>query len=76
MEVTPDWLISKKWQETGCNLQVGDIILVHDKSQIKGHYIMAIVEAVSVGKGGLVRLCKVGYGVPRERKDIHHCKGR
>ena len=37
---------------------------------------MAVVEAVSIGKDGLVRSCKVGYGVPHEAKDIHCYTGR
>ena len=37
------------------DLKGGDIILVHDKYPIKGHYIMAIVEAISAGKDSLVR---------------------
>ena len=64
VEVTPDWVVRQKWNETGCNLRVGDIVLVHNKSPVKGKYLMAIVEDVSVGKDGLVRSCKVGYGVP------------
>ena len=71
MGVTPHWLLRKKWHETECNLKVGDVVLVHDKSPMKGHYILAIVEAVSVGKDGLGRSCKVGYGIPRETKDVN-----
>ena len=50
VQVTPDWVVTQKWHETGRNLKVGDVVLVHDKSPMKGHYILAIVEAVSVGK--------------------------
>ena len=45
---------------------MGDIVLVQDKSPTKGKYIMAIVEAISVGKDGLMRSCKVGYGIPEK----------
>ena len=34
-EVTPEWIIRKKWHETSHNLKVGDIVLVHDKTPIK-----------------------------------------
>ena len=42
----------------------GDIVLVQDKAPTKGKYIMAVVEAMSVGKDGLMRSCKVGNGIP------------
>ena len=70
MEVTPDWLLQRKWHETGWNLKVGDIVFVHDKMPLKGKYLLAVVEAVSPGKDGLVRSCKVGYGIPKETGDI------
>ena len=57
-------MVRRKWHKTGPNLHVGDIVLVQDKSPTKGKYIMAIVEAISVGKDRLVRSCKVGYGIP------------
>ena len=52
VEVTPDWLLRRKWHETGWNLRVGDIVLVHDKTPMKGKYLLAVVEAVSPGKDG------------------------
>ena len=76
MEVTPDWLLRRKWHETGHNLKVGDIVLVHDKTPLKGKYLLAIVEAVSPGMDGLVRSCKVGYGIPKETGDITKYVGR
>ena len=45
---------------------MGDIVLVQDNSSTKGKYIMAVVEAMSVGKDGLMRSCKVGYGFPEK----------
>ena len=69
-EIMPDQMLRKKWHETGCNLKVGDILLVHDKTPIKGHYLMTIVEAVSAGKNNLVQSCKVGYGIPHNMKDV------
>ena len=37
VEVTPDWLICKKWHKTGRNLNMGDNILVHFKTPLKGN---------------------------------------
>ena len=70
MEVTPIWLLRRKWHETGHNLKLGDILLVHDKTPLKGKYLLAIIEAVSPGKDNLVRSCKVGYGIPKETGNI------
>ena len=70
MEVNPDWLLLREWHETGQNLQVGDIMLVDDKTPMKGKYLLAIVKAVNPGKDRLVRSCKVGYGIPKETGDI------
>ena len=53
-EVTPDWMLRKKWHETGPNSKVEDIVLVHDKTPVKGHYSIAVVEAVTIGKDDLV----------------------
>ena len=76
VKVTPDWVVRQKYHKTGLNLKVGDLLLVHDKFPVKGKYVMTIVEAVSIGKDGLVRSCKVIYGVPRGTKDVHRYKGR
>ena len=74
MEVTPDGMIRKKWHETGHNLKVGDIVLIQDKTPIKGHYVMTVVETVSPGKDGLVRFCRFGYGVSKDTKDVFQYK--
>ena len=37
---------------------------------------MAVVETVSTGKVSLVISCRVGYGVPKETKDVSQYKGR
>ena len=63
-------------KEKACNLKVGDIVLVHDKTSIKGHYIIAIDEAISAGKDNLVQSCRVGYGIPNNTKDISKYTGR
>ena len=54
-EVTPAHVIRQKWHQTGRNLACGDVVLIHDKSPVKGTYILGIVEAVNVGDDGLVR---------------------
>ena len=55
---------------------VGDIILVRDKTPVKGHYIMAVIEAVTAGKDDLVWSCKVSYGIPCSTKDVTKYDGR
>ena len=66
VEVTPESVVRAKWHETGRNLKPGDIVLVHDKTPLKGKYIMAKVEEVVTSKDGLVRSCTVGYRVPKK----------
>jgi hypothetical protein len=56
-EVTPMTTVRNKWHETGRNLQIGDIVLVHDKSPIKAKYLLTKVESVGTGKDSLVRSC-------------------
>ena len=45
-------------------LHVGDVVLVHDASPIKGKYLLAIVDEVKGSKDGFVRSCVVRYRVP------------
>ena len=66
-EVTPERVIRRTWHETGRNLSCGDIVLIHDKTPLKGKYLMGVVEEVSPGRDGLVRSCVVGYTVPNKR---------
>ena len=40
-------------------------MLIHEKSDVKEHYKMEIVEAVKTGEDGHVRSGTVGYTVPR-----------
>ena len=39
-EVTPASVVRQRWHDTGRNLQVGDLVLVHDKSEVMGTYIL------------------------------------
>ena len=63
-EVTPQSVIRQKWHESQRNLHVGDVVLVHDASPIKGKYLLAIVDEVKESKDGFVRSCVVRYRVP------------
>ena len=60
-EVTPESIVRQRWHETGRNIQVGDVVLIHEKSPIKGKYKLGLVESVKVSHDGLVRSCAVGY---------------
>ena len=75
-EVTPECVIRAKWHETGRNLKPGDIVLVHDKTPLKGKYIMAKVEEVITSKDGLVRSCQVGYKIPAEPSKVYYGKDK
>ena len=57
------------WHETGCNLRVGDIVLVHDSSKVKNKYILARMEMAKESTDGLVRSCTVGHSITRQTKD-------
>ena len=74
-EVTPQHVIRQKWHELGRNLQIGDIVLLHDKSPLKGHYTLGIVESVNLGRDRLVRSCEVGYTVSNKRDSIGEYTG-
>ena len=67
-EITPEYVIRKQWHESGRNLQPNDIVLIHDKSSIKGKYLMGKVVSVNVGSDGRVRSCAVGYTVPNKKE--------
>ena len=69
-EVTPESLIRQRWHETGRNLQIGDIVLIHDKTAIKGKYVLGVVDDIDPSKDKLVRSCKVSYTVPNLRDPI------
>ena len=66
-EVTPLSVIRQKWHTSQRNLQIGDIVLVHDKSPIKGQYTLAKVESVNVSADGMVRSCSVIYRIPSSK---------
>ena len=74
-EVTPQSIIRQKWHESQRNLQVGDVVLVHDQSPVKGKYQLAIVDEAKESKDGYVRSCVVKYRVP-DPKDVVKTSGK
>ena len=74
-EITPESVIRQRWHETGRDLQIGDIVLIHESSPIKGRYTLGIVESVKISKDGLVRSCVVGYRIPSSRDSIGKYSG-
>ena len=69
-EVTPDAIIRKKWHETGRNLRPGDVVVIHDRSTIKGDYKLGVVDSVDSSSDRLVRSCKVSYVIPNVKDPI------
>ena len=74
-EVTPASVVRQRWHDTGRNLQVGDLVLVHDKSEVKGTYILGKIEKVCPGSDGLVRSCQVGYRIPNAKDPMNVYSG-
>ena len=66
-EVTPESIIRQKWHETGRNMRPGDVVLIHDKTNIKGKYLLGLVESIDPSKDHLVRSCKISYTVPNAK---------
>ena len=56
-------------------MQVGDVVLVHDQSPVKGKYQLAIVDEAKESKDGFVRSCIVRYRVPNP-KDVARATGK
>ena len=63
-QVTPEKIIRQKWHESGRNVKPGDVVLLHDKSPVKGRYQLGLVEAVKESDERLVRSCSVSYVIP------------
>ena len=49
--------------------------MVHDKSEIKGKYILGRVEEVRPGDDGLVRSCQVSYTLPNAHDSVNAYSG-
>ena len=60
-EVTPIQVIRQQWHAQKRNLNVGDLVLVHDSNKLRNKYKLAIVTDVHVSQDGLVRSCTVGF---------------
>ena len=69
-EVTTLHVIRQKWHQAQRNLTVGDIVLVHANSPIKGRYTIAKVDSVKVSNDGKVRSCTVIYRIPNPKDSI------
>ena len=54
-------MVRQKWHDNSHNLQKGDVVLLHEASNVKGWYTLAIVEEVKAGKDDHVRSATVGY---------------
>jgi len=74
-EVTPMYLVRQRWHDIGRDLSVGDVVLVHDASAIKGDYKLAVVDSVNVSKDGKVRSCKVSYSIPNSKDSVKEYSG-
>ena len=75
VQVTPEHVIRRKWHETGRDLRIGDVVLIHDKSEIKGKYLMGLVDSVCIGKDQRVRSCIVSYMLPRSKDSAGQYSG-
>jgi len=69
-QVTPESVIRQKWHNTGRNLTPGDIVLLHEKTPIKGKYCLGIVRGVKQGRDDLVRSCLVEYTIPNAKDTV------
>ena len=74
-EVTPENVVGQKWHEKRRNLQVGDVVLIHESSPVKGSYVLGKVEAVKSSKDELIRSCIVGYRIPNSRDPLGKYSG-
>ena len=74
-QITPEAVIRQRWHEKGRNLKPGDIVLLHDKSPIKGTYQLGIVESIKEGMDQLVRSCRVSYVIPSIKDKLHQYSG-
>ena len=57
----PSLIRQLKWHKPSKNLEPGDVVLICDKNQLKGHYKLARVEKVFPGRDGHVRKVSLTY---------------
>ena len=65
----------QKWHETGRDLKIGDIVLIHDHTELKGKYRMGIVESVCESQDGRMRSCSVSYTIPNGKDKVSKYSG-
>ena len=75
-EVTPDWVTQQKWMEDGRNLQVGDVVLVHEPGPLKRKYFLVKVGSVKKSDDGKVRSCTVRHAVFPKKSKLDCVHGR
>ena len=51
----------QKWHQKGRNLKVNDVVMICEKTKVKGKYRLAIVDDVKVSRDGNVRSATVRY---------------
>ena len=74
-QVTPEKILRQKWHSTGRNLKTGDVVLIHEKTAIKGSYLLGLVKEAKEGRDGFVRSCTVTYTVPNMRDPMNVYSG-
>ena len=60
-EVSPGLVYRQKWHRKGRNLKVNDVVMICEKTKVKGKYRLAIVDDVKVSRDGNVRSATVRY---------------
>ena len=60
-EVSPGLVYRQKWHQKGRNLRVKDVVMICEKTKVKGKYRLAIVDDVKVSRDGNVRSAVVRY---------------
>ena len=65
-EYLPTLQVCRKWQVKARNLQVGDIVLLRDKSVHRNEWPMGIVVKVYASDDGLIRTADVRLGKNRK----------
>jgi hypothetical protein len=64
-----------KWTEPTRNLRPGDIVLIADKSPIKGDYRLGMINEVVAGNDAKVRRALVKYKTTKLVKEIMNIQG-
>ena len=59
--MSPGLVYRQKWHQKGRNLKVKDVVMICEKTKVKGKYRLAIVDDVKVSRDGNVRSAVVRY---------------